>query len=99
MILKRATFIRLSVQYSSVMAEIILVKPQKAYRNLLKTGTVISFTPTAATLHVHVAVRHIEKEKLFFYVHFKTLNNSQIFKTVKKAGEILKEQGCPHLTI
>jgi predicted Co/Zn/Cd cation transporter (cation efflux family) len=70
MTLKWATFICLSAHNASAMAEILMIKPQKAYRNLSKHSNVITFTPTADTVHVHVSAARIGKGKKILLLSF-----------------------------
>jgi len=99
MTLIRATFNCLSAHNASAVAAIIPIIPQKASWNLSKLWNVISFTATADTLHVQVPVARIVTGKIFFHVHFNTLINSQIYKTVEKRGETFKQLGCLHFCI
>jgi len=55
---------------------------------LSKHLKVISFTATADCVHAHVSVADIVKGKIHFLGYFKTIILPQVFKTVKKVGEV-----------
>ena len=84
MTLKRLTFICLSAHNASAMVEIILMNPQKAYRNSLKHWNFISFTAKLIIYKYTCRSQVLRREKIFVYVHFNTFINSHLFKTVKK---------------